>query len=161
VVVIDFCEDGGIVKFLGELTMSNEQNKEIVRRFDEAFEAQDEDAKREVLSPELVAHTHGGPGPQTREDMLQGIASWNATFSDTQFIIHEQVAEGNAVMSYMIMKSTHDLGEFQGLPPSGKKIDLDAASLEYIEDGQIVERRIFSDWMVVMQQLGLIPAQQG
>ena len=141
--------------------MSNEQNKAIVRRFYEGFEAQDEDAMRQVLSPDLAAHTHGGPGPQTREEMLQGIAFWNASFSDTQFSIQEQVAEGNMVMSYMIMTSTHDRGEFQGLPPSGKKIELHAASLEYIEDGQIVERRIFSDWMVVMQQLGLIPAQQG
>jgi predicted ester cyclase len=137
--------------------MSAEQNKAIVRRFFEGFEANNEAAMKAVLSPDLVAYTHGGPGPQTREEMLQGIRMWNDTFSDTHFEILEQIAEGDTVATYMVFHSTHSKAEFQGLPPTGKQIEMEGVTLERIKDGKIVERRVISDWLVAMQQLGLIP----
>jgi predicted ester cyclase len=137
--------------------MSAEQNKAIARRFFEGFEANNEAAMKAVLSPDLVAYTHGGPGPQTREEMLQGIRMWNDTFSDTHFEILEQIAEGDTVATYMVFHSTHSKAEFQGLPPTGKQIEMEGVTLERIKDGKIVERRVISDWLVAMQQLGLIP----
>lgn len=140
--------------------MSAEQNKAVVRRFFEAFEAEDEAGMKAVLSPDLVAHTHGKAGPQTREEMLQGIKGWNATFSDTRFEILEQVAEGDTVATRMVFHSIHSRGEFQGIPPTGKKIKMDGVTFERVKDGKIVERRVISDWMLAMQQLGLIPTPQ-
>ena len=137
--------------------MSLEANKAVVRRFFEAFEANDEAAMKAVLSPDLVAYTHGGPGPQTREEMLQGIRMWNNTFSDTHFEILEQIAGGDTVASRMVFHSTHSKAEFQGLPPTGKQIEMEGMTLERIKDGKIVERRVFNDWLVAMQQLGLVP----
>jgi predicted ester cyclase len=137
--------------------MSIEQNKAIVRRFFESFEASDEAAMKAVLSPDLVAYTHGAPGPQTREAMLQGIKMWQTAFSGTRFEIEEQIAEGDSVASRMTMRSVHDLGDFQGLPPTGKQIEVSSVTIERIKDGKIVERRVISDWLGMMQQLGLIP----
>jgi steroid delta-isomerase-like uncharacterized protein len=141
--------------------MITEQNKAIVRRFFEAFEANDQDAMKAVLSPDLVAYTHGSPDPQNREAMLQGITMWHTAFSDTRFEIEEQIAEGDRVASRMIMRSVHDRGDFQGLPPTGKQIEVSGTTFERIRDGKIVERRVNSDWLGMMQQLGVIPAQTG
>jgi steroid delta-isomerase-like uncharacterized protein len=140
--------------------MSTEQNKAIVRRFFEAFEANDQDAMKAVLSPDLVAYTHSSPGPQTREAMLQGITMWHTAFSETRFEIEEQVAEGDRVASRMTMRSVHDRGDFQGLPPTGKQIEISGMTIERIQDGRIVERRVNSDFLGMMQQLGLVSPPQ-
>jgi predicted ester cyclase len=141
--------------------MTTEQNKAVVRRFYEAFEANGEDALNEVLAPELVAYSHNDPAPQNRNVHVQGINWWNQVFSDTRFAIEEQIAEGDKVATRVTMRSVHNKGEFQGLPPSGKQIEIGGTSIERIKDGKIVERRVSSDWLGMMQQLGLIPPPQG
>lgn len=140
--------------------MSNEQNKQLVRRFFNAFEANDQAALKEVLAPDLVAFSHGSPGPQSREVHLQGIAMWNAAFNDTRFTIEEQIAEGDKVATRSTMRSVHSGGEFLGLPPTGKQVEISGITIERIRDGKIVERRVSGDWLSIMQQLGLIPEPQ-
>ncbi len=137
---------------------TTEQNKALVRRFFEAFEADDEAALNEVLAPDLVAYSHGAPGPQSRQVHLQGIRMWNAAFGDTRFTIHEQIAEGDVVATRVSMRSVHSRGAFQGLPPTGKEVTSDSVTIARIRDGQIVERRVTMDWLGLMQQLGLLPA---
>jgi predicted ester cyclase len=137
--------------------MSTEENKVLVRRFYDAFAANDQAALKEMLSPDLVAYSHGGPGPQNREVHLQGIYLWNAAFSKTRITIEEQVAEGDTVASRTRLQSVHDRGEYQGVSPSGKEIAVSGISLERIADGKIVERRVSGDWLAMMQQLGLVP----
>lgn len=137
--------------------MTTEQNKAIVSRFFEAFAADDQEALNELLAPVLVAYSHGAPSPQNRETHLQGISMWHAAFIDTRFTIEEQIAEGDKVASRMTMQSVHNGGDFMGLPPSGKQIEVSAVTIERIKDGKIVERRVESDWLGMMQQLGLVP----
>jgi len=140
--------------------MTSEQNKAIVRRFFEAFEASDEAAMKEVLAPDLVAYTHAAPGPLSREAMLQGISWWNASFSDSRFTIEEQIAEGDKVATHVTMRANHSRGDFQGLPPSGKQVEMRSVTIERIKDGKIVERRVIGGWSGMLQQLGLIPPPQ-
>ncbi len=140
--------------------MSTEQNKAIVRRFFKAFEANDQAAISNLLSPDLVAYSHGSPGPQNREVHLQGISMWNTAFNETQFTVEEQIAEGDKVATRVTMRSVHSGGEFQGLPPTGKQIAISGTTIERIKDGKIVERRVNSDFLGMMQQLGLIPPPQ-
>jgi len=136
--------------------MSNEQNKAIVRRFYEAFEANDQDTLLKLLSPDLVAYSHGAPGPQDRETHLQGISMWNAAF-DNRFTLEEQIAEADMVATRVTLKVVHNRGDFQSLPPTGKQIEAGGMSFERIKDGKIVERRVSSDWLDMMQRLGLVP----
>lgn len=136
---------------------TTERNKDVVRRFFEAFAANDGAALNEVLAPDLVAYSHGAPGPQTREVHLQGIRMWNAAFGDTHFTIHEQIAEGDKVASRVTMRSVHNRGDFQGLPPTGKEITSDSVTIERVRDSKIVERRVIHGWLELLQQLGLVP----
>jgi predicted ester cyclase len=139
------------------IAMTSEQNKAVVRRFFEAFEANDQAALNELLAPDLVAYMHGRPDPQSRETHVQGIRMWNAAFSDTRFTIHEQIAEGDMVATRETMRSIHSRGDFQGLPPTDKEVTSGAISIERIRDGTIVERWVIYDFLGMMQQLGLLP----
>ena len=139
--------------------MTADQNKATVRRFYEVFGANDEAALNEVLAPDLVAYSHGAPGPQSREVHLQNIRMWNAAF-ESHFTIEEQIAEGDKVATRVTMRALHNRGEFQGLPPDGKEIVVGGITIERIQDGKIVERRVGGDWLGMMQQLGLVPPPQ-
>lgn len=136
---------------------TTERNKAVVRRFFEAFAADDRAALNDLLSPDLVAYSHGSPDPQGREGHMQGIVMWNVAFSDTRFTIEEQIAEGDSVASRVTMTSVHDRDDFQGVPPSGKEIATESLTIERIAGGRIVERRVYSDWRGLMQQLAAVP----
>ncbi|MGH2615481.1 MAG: ester cyclase [Thermomicrobiales bacterium] len=140
--------------------MTAEQNKAIVRRFFAAFENDDQIAFDEVLAPNLAAYSGHAPGPQNREAHVQGIRMWNAAFGETRFTVEDQIAEGDKVATRVIMQAVHSGGDFQGLPPTGKQIAVSGVTIERIKDGKIVERRVESDWLGMMQQLGLIPPPQ-
>jgi predicted ester cyclase len=141
-------------------TMTTEQNKAIVRRFFEAFEANDEAAMKEVLAPDMVANTLGVHGTQSREEMLQNIRMWNATFGDTRFEILEQIAEGDTVVTRLVFRSTHSKAEFQGIAPTGRQTESASVSIERIKDGKIVERWTYGDRSSMWEQLGLVPSPQ-
>src|SRR5512143_3429966 len=95
----------------GNTAMADEQNKGVVRRFYEAFGADDEAALSEVLAPGLAAYSHGIPEPQSREAHLKNIRAWNAAF-ETHFAVEDQIAEGDEVATRVTMRAIHNRGEF-------------------------------------------------
>jgi len=133
--------------------MVSEQNKKIVRRFYQAFEEENLEVLTEVLAPELVAYNFN---PQNRDEHIQGIRTWHEAFSENRFEILDQIAEGDLVASQVVMRCIHDKGSFQGVPPSGKSIEIPALTLERIKDGRIVERRVYSDRLGMLRQLGIV-----
>jgi steroid delta-isomerase-like uncharacterized protein len=134
--------------------MATEENKAVVRRFYQAFEANDMDALMEVLAPDLVAYNLN---PQNRDEHLQGIRGWNAIFDDNRFEIVSQIAEGDQVASHVILRCVHSKASYQGVPPTGKQIEMGAVAIERVKNGKIVERRVYSDRLGMLQQLGLLP----
>jgi predicted ester cyclase len=137
--------------------MTNEEKKALVRRFYKAFAANDVDRLNDLLAPDLVAYSHGAPGPQNRDTHLQGITMWNAAFDGTEFTIEEQIAEGDKVATRSTLRAVHSKGEWQGVAPTGTELQVSGISLERIRDGKIAERRVAGDWLAIMQQLGLVP----
>jgi predicted ester cyclase len=63
------------------------------------------------------------------------------------------VAERDKVAVRLNVTGTHK-GEFQGIPPTGKKLSLDEMGFMTIIDGKITEGWISSDTMRLMQQIG-------
>ena len=142
------------------MTTQEDQNKAIVRRFFESLGANDQVALNELLSADLVAQMPGMPGPVNREVMLQGVSMISAAFSDSHYIVEDQIAEDDKVTTRTTWRAIHSVGDFQGLPPTGKRVAAMGISIERIQDGKIVERWLSYDQIGVMQHLGLIPPPQ-
>jgi len=136
--------------------MTHEQNKAVVRRFWQAFEANDQATLDEVLAPDFVAYSPGAPEPQNRETHLQGIRMFNATFSDRQFTVEDLVADGDKVATRTILRGVHT-GDLQGHAPTGKPISATGLTIEQVRDGKIVGRWFSFDTGRVIQELGLAP----
>jgi len=135
--------------------MSIEQNKAIARRFAQSSVSSDQGPLKELLAPDFVAHQPSGK--QDREEFLQHLNAFLVAFSDSQFTVEEQIAEGDTVVNRTTWQGIHS-GNFQGLPATGKEVAIRAILIERIRDGQIVEHRGLFDQLSLMQQLGLIPA---
>jgi len=141
------------------VTMTSEQNKAIVCRFWKAFEANDQAALRQVLAPELMARSPSAPGPSNREMHLQGIGMFNAAFSDRHFTNDDLIAEGDTVATRTTLRGIHS-GNWQGYPPTGKRLVATGLTIERIQDGKIVERWFSFDAARVMRELGLVTPPQ-
>ena len=63
------------------------------------------------------------------------------------------VAEGNTVAARVAFRGTH-LGEFQGIPPTGKEVAFSSMVFNHIVDGRVEENWVAIDLLRLMGQLG-------
>jgi steroid delta-isomerase-like uncharacterized protein len=121
--------------------MSTETNKAMIRRFfEEAFGNGDLAVVDEIVAPDQV---NGGPGalpgmPSGPEGSKMLITAYRNAFPDLQFIIDEQIAEGNMVVTRWTAHGTHN-GELVGIPATGKRTTVVGLGVDRIENGKIVE----------------------
>jgi steroid delta-isomerase-like uncharacterized protein len=139
--------------------MTNEQNKAIPRRFFKAMETNDQTAMKELLAPYFKAYHFGSPDPISREELLMALSMYEGAFSNQKYTIIDQVAEGDRVTTRTTWEATHS-GEYEGLPPTGKRVLVSGIAVSRIKDGQIVERWLEVDRLGWLQQLGLVPLPQ-
>jgi serine phosphatase RsbU (regulator of sigma subunit)/ketosteroid isomerase-like protein len=127
-----------------EATVSSEaeENKALVRRFFEARVQLDLDALDKMLAPDFVSHTRVLPGQQLdREGYKRTTLEYAAAFSNSRFIVEEQVAEADKVISRISGRATHDRREFLGVPPTGREVTSMAIFIHRISGGKIAEER--------------------
>ncbi|MBA3703716.1 MAG: ester cyclase [Actinomycetota bacterium] len=139
--------------------MSTEENKALVRRFVEEFWNE----ANEVTADELMASDaaiHMPTGEVVDPDGLKGFAAtWRGSFPDWHSTFEELIAEGDRVAERWTGRGTHR-GELQGIPPTGKRVEVPGSVFYRITEGKIVEFRGQLDMMSLMQQLGVIPLLQ-
>jgi ketosteroid isomerase-like protein len=126
----------------GEAAMSVEENKALVRRFFEARVKTDLDALDKMLAPDFLSHTRVLPGHKPdREGYKRTIAEYAATFSNRRFIVEEQVAEADKVVTRFAVHATHDRKAFLGVSPTGRETTYRTIFIHRIEGGKIAEER--------------------
>jgi len=65
------------------------------------------------------------------------------------------VAEGDLVAQRVHFEGTHT-GEFQGLPPTNRKVEFSGLELNRFVDGRVAEHWFQLDALTLLQQLGLV-----
>ncbi|MCA9907301.1 MAG: ester cyclase [Anaerolineae bacterium] len=138
--------------------MSAETNKAVIRRFHEAFDQGDFDTLLQLIDPDCVVYRAGSP-PLDRDGFEQMGRAYSAAFSDSHMTVADIVAEGDLVYFWGDWKATHS-GEFNGIPATGKRVNLSFMGMKRIVNGKIVEDREQIDALGLLQQLGVIPTPQ-
>jgi steroid delta-isomerase-like uncharacterized protein len=82
---------------------------------------------------------------------------FRSAFPDLQVTIHDQIAEGDTVVTRKTYHGTQ-LGAFMGLPPSGKQMTVEVIDIFRIADMKITEHWVVGDELGMLQQLGALPA---
>lgn len=135
--------------------MSTEQNEVIILQFYKAFDNRSIDKALELLAPNFVAHMAGVPEPLNSDDFKQFGMAFYLAFANGHHRFDEVIVAGNKVVTCGTFTATH-LGDFQGLPPTGKQINLSIMHIDRVVDGKIVEHWGQGDALGLMQQLGMI-----
>jgi serine phosphatase RsbU (regulator of sigma subunit)/predicted ester cyclase len=119
---------------------AEEKNKALVRRFFEARVKTDLDTLDKMLAPDFVSHTNRLAGqPPDREGYKRQVATSVSAFSDVRFVIEDQIATGEKVVSRISGRGTHDLGELLDTAPTGREIASMAIFIHRISGGKISE----------------------
>ena len=147
-------EKAELEKFRAQAKLE-EQNKAIANREWEAWSKGNFEAFKEVVAPEYIYYMPSGNTKSlSREETIEMGKMVHNGFPDVTFSIEEMFAVGDRVISRYIMRGTH-LGEIQGIPATGNKIEISGIMINRIENGKVVEDREDADMLGLMQQLGM------
>jgi steroid delta-isomerase-like uncharacterized protein len=137
----------------------SEENKEIVRRFAEALNNKDLGAFDEFLTPDFVRHCQATPDLQikSREEFKEYYQGVDSVYPDQWMTLEIIVAEGDKVATWGRFTGTQK-GPMGPFPATGKKTDLEIATIFRIQDGKIAELWVLWDNVASLVQLGHMPA---
>lgn len=82
-----------------------------------------------------------------------------AAFPDMHWIVEEQIAEGDKVMTRFEWTGTHQ-AEFFGVPATGRPVRVWGVVIDRLESGKIKDTRIIMDSLGLLMQLGTFPPPQ-
>jgi predicted ester cyclase len=91
-----------------------------------------------------------------QQDREQFYATLRAAFPDIHFMIEDQIAEGDRVVTRWSARATHT-GEYQGISPTGKQLSVTGIDIDRIANGKVVECWPHMDELGLLQQLGVVP----
>lgn len=136
-----------------------EANKDLIRRYQEAYNAGDLDALDQLLDPDWVTNNWLEGTPQSIEDAKALHRMITGVFPDYHCTTEDLIAEGDRVVQRWIARGTHK-GEIIGLAPTGRQVEAGGISIFRIADGRIVEHCAFADDLGFLEQLGAeLPAE--
>ena len=134
--------------------MSADANKELARR----FFAEVWNAGREAAIDEFIAEGAAGNDPDFgagRAAFREQWRQWRHGFPDLHFAVEDVIAEGDQVLTRWTLTGTHT-GEFLGVAPTGRRVEVSGMSLDRIENGIIAAGFDGWDALGLLRQLGLI-----
>ena len=133
------------------------ENEAVVRRFYEQMcNERKNDLAGELFTEDHIMHdpqVPAGTGPQGMVDVV----SVYQKGVEGHWGIEEVLSADDKVIVRWTGSGTH-VAELNGIPPTGKKIAVDAISIHQVRDGKIAESWEVWDTLGFLQQLGVVPA---
>jgi predicted ester cyclase len=102
----------------------------------------------------------GNAGCGTKNGLREFQDNWQrpfqAAFSDKVCVDEARIAEGQWMAAFGRQEATHS-GEFMGIPPTGRRVEIRYMDFWKVVDGKIVDNWVMVDFPHVMRQLGVDP----
>ena len=137
--------------------MSIGDNKTRTREFyEKVLNARDFAAMEDYVRDDFVDHNPPPGMGAGVEGVKQTFKMFTTAFPGLRFTINDMYADGDTVISRLKCTGTHK-GEFMGIAPTGKRVELSGIDIIRVVDGKAVERWGHFDDLGMMQQLGAIP----
>ena len=133
-----------------------EANKTIAVQTMHALDRRDLDAVRANMASN--SRFYGwAPEPLDADGHKGFMSALLTAFPDSRFVVDDVIAEGNKVAVRHRLQGTHQ-AELQGVPATGKQVEVNGIVIFRIENGKIAEAWLNADIMGMMQQLGVVLA---
>lgn len=114
------------------------RNKTVAMRvFDEIFNQGKFQVADEIYAPDFQNHgLHRSVDLRTDQDTVH---AEKKAFPDLQMSVQEMVAEGDKVAVLWTLHGTHTGSGYEGLPPTGTRVEIRGITIWRIVNGRIVE----------------------
>jgi steroid delta-isomerase-like uncharacterized protein len=110
----------------------------------------------ELYSPDFVCHFVLGPEWRGIEGIKDEVRKHRTSFPDWNERVDDIVAEGDRVVIRFTSTGTHR-GEFAGIAPTGRKVQIQEVAIFRLANGKIVEQWGMPDIHGLLEQLGGAP----
>lgn len=133
--------------------MSKEGNVAAQKNFGAAVNSGKLYEFKDLMTADVKDHDPApdqGKGP---EGFIEFFSTFRKAFPDLEVAVDQMVADDDKVAIAYTITGTHE-GDFQGIAPTGKKIEARGVQIARFEDGKIAERWGSSDELGILKQLG-------
>jgi steroid delta-isomerase-like uncharacterized protein len=131
---------------------------ELHRAIYETINARDLGRLREIYHADCVYVTGDGVEQRGVDAVLHAVTTFTGAFPDLTIDVRRQHLAGDDVSIVEYAFAGTHRGELEGIPATGRAIEVVACSVVEVRDGRIVEERDYYDTMTLMTQLGVADA---
>jgi steroid delta-isomerase-like uncharacterized protein len=110
----------------------------VARYFKEFWNTGNVDAATELLAPDFVTHRPHKTLGSGRDGFRAHVLEFRRAFPDLHEEIVDMIGEGDRVAALYTLTATH-LGEYSGIPPTGRRVHLMGVDVLRIHESRIVE----------------------
>ncbi len=142
--------------------MSEELKAKTHRIMEEAYNKGNLDVLGEFYAANIVRHHPPMPNVEGLEALKQFVADLRSAYSNLQITIDEIITEGDKLSATRFtFRGTHT-GQSPTIPipPTGKQIEMTGCIVARFADSKIVEEWSYSDYLGLLQQLGVVPSPE-
>ena len=132
-----------------------ERNKAIVRDYFEiCWNQKNLEYGRKIIAPDYDFHMPiPDDFPPGFEGWYYGVSKFFEAFPDQHWEIRQILADGDLVATRCVWTATHQ-GEFCGVAPSGKTVNVANTDFYRLRDGMLIEHWDVPDWLTILRQIG-------
>jgi ketosteroid isomerase-like protein len=127
----------------------------------DTFNAHDIDGFADVLADEVVFEAPGGMRGEGKAACAGFYGSWFGAFPDAHVEVRDLHIIDDVAVEEGTFTGTHDgvLHTLTGdIPPTGRPVSLDYVQVLRIRDGRHISFNLMFDRLLMLEQLGLVPA---
>jgi ketosteroid isomerase-like protein len=139
--------------------MTIEQNKELIRRFDDVVARGDIEALDDLCTPDMVNHSLAPSRPKGLEGTRQFLQTGMPQLNEHGWTDSVTVAEGDYVVQFGIRGGNWRGGPFLGINAHAGPYSREVAFCYRIQDHKIAERWAMRDDLTMLRQLGALTPQ--
>lgn len=141
-------------------TAQEARNKATFRRLHDAVHTGDLEivskAIDEIVAPDLLFHAPVPTGMTGAQALGRVWEVLLRAFPDLRVEIEDEIAEGDKIVFRNTVTGTH-LGEYRGLPPTGKPVRYNEIFIVRFADDRVAEIWGVVDVLTQMRQLDMVP----
>jgi steroid delta-isomerase-like uncharacterized protein len=139
-------------------TMSREDMVALFKRRQEAYDDLDAAALAADYADDAVIDSPSGGVHTGREAAERTLRAVFSAFLDLTIAVEHLIIDGDQVSAVLSMEGTH-IGDFLGLPPTGKRFNMSAVFFYEVKNGRIVRERRIYDFTGMLVQIGILKAK--
>ena len=143
---------------LTQSRMTRQQILDLFKRRENAYEDLDAATLAADYADDAVIESPTAGVHQGREAAEKALRAIFTAFLDLTVAVDHLLIDGDNVANVITLEGTH-IGDFLGIPPTGKRFRMPAVFFYQLGDGKIVRERRIYDFTGLLVQIGVLKAK--